>query len=57
MLEKILNSSLVVMTSIFCHTLLWKVQTIRGFEKIGGEWILLFVPVVIGFLIFKKKKG
>lgn len=57
MLDKILDFALVVASFILCFMFFWHVQTARNFEIVGGEWILLFIPVAIGVLIFKKKKG
>lgn len=57
MVDKIINFLLIVAIFAFCYALFWNVQLARNFEIVGGEWILLFVPVAIGFLIFRKKKG
>jgi hypothetical protein len=57
MVDKVINCLLIIAIFAFCYALFWNVQLARNFEIVGGEWILLFLPVAIGFLIFRKKKG
>lgn len=57
MADKIINFLLVIALFVFCYAIFANVQIARNFEIVGGEWILLFVPVAIGFLVFRKKKG
>lgn len=57
MIDKLLNAALLIAISILCYVAFWNVQIAREFGIVGGEWILLFVPVAIGILILRKKKG